>query len=413
MDESVSDAAILRRVIDSVPALIGYWDADLRNLAANEAYVEYFGLTPEQARGMHIRDVLGPEVYELNRPHIEAVLAGEPQQFDRTLVDVHGVTRYTQATYVPEIVDGRVRGFSVHVADVSRRVEAERARDAAVSLFETSMHHAAIGQAVVGTDGHWLQVNQALCALTGYTADELRQLTFRDITHPDDVESADRHLAQLLDGSRTHIQSEKRYLRKDGSVVWVQRNAVVVRGTGGEGIIIAQIQDITRRKTAENELARLAVTDALTGLGNRHRLMAEIDGHTSGPLGLLFLDLDGFKRVNDTYGHGAGDELLVAVARRIADEIDPADLACRIGGDEFVVLVRSRSSGPDIELYRSALKSAVTGVHRLPSVPAPITIAASVGSSWSADGDHTALLRAADEHMYADKSRADDVATAG
>ncbi|MCX6468859.1 MAG: PAS domain S-box protein [Corynebacteriales bacterium] len=406
MDETGSDADILRRVIDNVPALIGYWDADLRNLAANQAYVDYFGLTPEKARGMHIRDVLGPEVYELNRPYIEAALAGTPQQFDRTLIDVHGEVRHTQATYVPEIVDGRVRGFFVHVAEVSRRVEAERERDEAISLFETSMHHAAIGQAVVGTDGRWLQVNQALCELTGYTAEELQELSFRDITHPDDVAAADRHLAQLLDGSRTHIQSEKRYLRKDGSVVWVQRNAVVVRGTGIEGIIIAQIQDITRRKVAENELARLAVTDALTDLGNRHLLMTEIDSHTTGPLGLLFLDLDGFKRVNDTHGHGAGDALLVAVARRIADGIDPADLACRIGGDEFVVLVRSATSNADIERYRSSLKAAVTGVYRLPSVPGPITVTASVGSSWSADGGHSALLRAADEHMYADKSGA-------
>ena len=406
VDETGSDADILRRVIDSVPALIGYWSADLRNLAANEAYVEYFGLTPEKARGMHIRDVLGPEVHELNRPYIEAALAGTPQQFDRTLIDVHGMVRHTQATYVPEIVDGRVRGFFVHVAEVSRRVEAERARDEAISLFETSMHHAAIGQAVVGTDGRWLQVNQALCELTGYTAEELQELSFRDITHPDDVEAADRHLAQLLDGSRTHIQSEKRYLRKDGSVVWVQRNAVIVRGTGADGIVIAQIQDITRRKVAESELARLAVTDALTGLGNRHLLMAQIGRHDAGPLGLLFLDLDGFKRVNDTHGHGVGDELLVAVARRIADGIDPADLACRIGGDEFVVLIRSATSSSEIEQYRSELKAAVTGTYRLTSAPIVIEVAASVGSSWSADGDHSALLRAADKHMYADKSGA-------
>ncbi|GGF37215.1 hypothetical protein GCM10007298_36190 [Williamsia phyllosphaerae] len=402
---------VLRRVIDTVPALIGYWDTDLRNVASNLAYVDYFGLTPDQVRGMHIRDVLGPSVYELNKPFIDGALRGEHQQFDRTLIDAGGKIRFTQATYIPDVVDGVVRGFVVHVSDVSERVQAEKARDDAVTLFETAMSNAPIGQAVVDTSGRWLQVNQAMCDLTGYSADELRDLSFRDITHPDDVPAADLHLAQLLEGSRTHIESEKRYIRKDGSIVWVQRNAVIVHGVGAGAadIVIAQIQDITQRKNAEAELARQAVTDALTGLGNRHSLMAQIDAlrHLRADgVGLLFLDLDGFKSVNDTYGHSAGDELLADVASRIRRTIDDGDLACRIGGDEFVVIIYSATSPEDIERHRVALKRAVAGDYLLPSLTEPITIGASVGSSWSNTGDHRDhrdLLTVADQDMYRDK----------
>lgn len=409
MDGSrADDERMLRRVVDTVPALIGYWGADLRNVMANHAYADFFGLQPDQVRGMHIREVLGPALFESNRAHLDAALRGEQQQFDRTLVDAAGRTRHTQATYIPDIVDEVVVGFIVHAIDVSPRVAAEQARDDAVTLFETSMLNAAIGQAVIDASGRWLQVNQAMCDLTGYDADELRQLSFRDITHPDDVAAADLHVAQLLDGERTQIESEKRYIRKDGKTVWVQRNAVIVRGadTHTDDIIIAQIQDITRRKNAEAELARQAVTDALTGLGNRHSLLAQIDAlaHPRGAgIGLLFLDLDGFKSVNDTHGHVVGDELLVAVADRITRSVGDLDLACRIGGDEFVVIIYSATSPEDIERRRVALKRAVAGDYLLPSLTEPITIGASVGSSWSNTGDHRDLLTVADQDMYRDK----------
>ncbi|GAA1456960.1 hypothetical protein GCM10009619_08250 [Williamsia maris] len=395
-------------MLDTVPALIGYWDAGLRNVMANHAYADYFGLRPDEVRGMHVRDVLGPALFSSNREYIDGALRGEHQQFDRTLTDAAGQIRHTQATYIPDVVDGVVAGFVVHVVDVSPRIAAERARDDAVTLFETSMLNAAIGQAVIDASGRWLQVNQAMCELTGYSADELRQLSFRDITHPDDVAAADLHVAQLLDGERTQIESEKRYIRKDGQTVWVQRNAVIVRASGGhsDDIIIAQIQDITRRKNAEAALARQAVTDALTGLGNRHSLMAQIGAlaHPRGAgIGLLFLDLDGFKTVNDTYGHVVGDELLVAVAGRITRTIGDLDIACRIGGDEFVVIIFSAASQEEMENHRVELKRAVGGTYDLASLSATITIAASVGSSWSGGGDHRDLLAVADQHMYRDK----------
>lgn len=160
---SQEEARRLRVLLDRLPAMIGYWDRDLRNVIANAVYAEYFGITTEEARGRHIRDVLGEEVYELNLPYIQGALAGEEQLFEWTLIDRHGATRYTQASYLPDIVDGEVQGFYVQVTDVTARVEAERARDEAQRLFEISMANAPFGEAVVTTSARTLQINPALC----------------------------------------------------------------------------------------------------------------------------------------------------------------------------------------------------------------------------------------------------------
>lgn len=121
--------AQLQAALNGIPAMVGYWDTGLRNRLANEAYGTWFGIEPGQLYGRHIGDVLGEAVFEANRPYIELVLAGEPQQFDRTLVDAVGESRYTEVTYTPDARDdGAVRGFFVQVTDITQRVLADRRR---------------------------------------------------------------------------------------------------------------------------------------------------------------------------------------------------------------------------------------------------------------------------------------------
>jgi PAS domain S-box-containing protein len=107
--------------------MVAYWDKDCRNRMANAAYVEWFGMTPAQIYGMHMRDLAGPTVYQLNIPHIRGVLAGEPQLFHRSFVDTQGQTRYTQVSYTPHTVGDSVEGFFALGTDISKRVRAEEA----------------------------------------------------------------------------------------------------------------------------------------------------------------------------------------------------------------------------------------------------------------------------------------------
>jgi PAS domain S-box-containing protein len=119
--------------------MVAYWDKDCLNRIANAAYVEWFGITPAQMHGTHIRDLLGPRLYQLNLPYIQGALAGEAQLFNRTLVDAHGRTRYTQASYIPHVIGDRVEGFFVLVTDISERVRAEEAL--AESTANTALLH--------------------------------------------------------------------------------------------------------------------------------------------------------------------------------------------------------------------------------------------------------------------------------
>jgi diguanylate cyclase (GGDEF)-like protein/PAS domain S-box-containing protein len=116
----------VRSVLDGLPGMVGFWDRELRNVLANRAYVEYFGYTPERMRGIHIRELLGEELFAANVPFMAKALAGQEQLFDRTLTDQQGRQRHMQASYVPHRVGTRVDGFFVLVTDVTERVEAER-----------------------------------------------------------------------------------------------------------------------------------------------------------------------------------------------------------------------------------------------------------------------------------------------
>jgi diguanylate cyclase (GGDEF)-like protein/PAS domain S-box-containing protein len=127
----------IRAILNAIPAMVGYWDRELRNRMANDAYMEYFGRSPHEMRGIHISEVLGPEIYAKNRPYMERALAGEPQLFDREIPTPSGEVRYTQASYIPDIVDGEVRGFFVLVTDITERHRAEVELHASEERYRT------------------------------------------------------------------------------------------------------------------------------------------------------------------------------------------------------------------------------------------------------------------------------------
>lgn len=398
----------LLALINHLPAMIGYWDRELRNVIANDAYVQFFGITPEEARGRHIREVLGEAVYALNLPYIEGALAGEEQLFERTLIDSQGLTRYTQASYVPDIVDGVVLGFYVQVTDVTARVEAEHARDEARRLFDISMANAPIGKVVLTRSAHILQINPAMCAALGYHTAELLGGDFRRLVHPDELASAEADLARLQDGSVKKVAAERRYVRRDGTIIWMQRSAVYVTGAyGGDDVIVAQFQDVTARRHAEAELSRLALTDSLTGLHNRHALndrMHQIRAEDpSTEVGIIFIDLDGFKDVNDNFGHAVGDAVLANAAGLLADIVLPPNTAYRFGGDEFVVVVLDARAERRVAAVAGDIRAALTGTY--PTTTTPLDLTAAVGWTWGNAADGEELLCQADANMYRHKRK--------
>jgi PAS domain S-box-containing protein len=252
---NTSNLELLGALVEKIPAMVAYWDSAQRCRFANRAYERWFGVSPESLIGKHISELLG-RLYPLNLPYIEGALRGEPQEFEREIPDpAGGPSHHSLANYIPDIAAGVVRGFFVLVTDISAVKRAQLELRESEERFRLTLDEAPIGMALVALDGRFIRVNRALCDIVGYTPEELTGLTFQAITHPDDL-NADLELAERLSrGELPRYQLEKRYIRKDGTVVDVMLSGSALRGREGAPIhFIAQIEDITERKYLENEL---------------------------------------------------------------------------------------------------------------------------------------------------------------
>jgi diguanylate cyclase (GGDEF)-like protein len=183
---------------------------------------------------------------------------------------------------------------------------------------------------------------------------------------------------------------------------------VLVPGThGADDVLVIQFQDVTARRQAEAELARMAVTDSLTGLHNRHAFDNCLRDHRSGGrggfIGIVLADLDGFKEVNDRHGHAAGDAVLAAAAGRLAQILDAPEVAYRLGGDEFVVIAPTANSEAAIAAVGERIREAVTGDYGVGDASVPL--GASVGYTFGPAEELESLLRIADRNMYDNKRR--------
>lgn len=241
---------------------------------------------------------------------------------------------------------GEILGVLLVGTDVTTQRLADAALRHAERRFRAVFEEAPIGIAVVGLDGRLRQVNRALTDITGYRRSELESTSLPTITHPDDLDAGDDAFTALAEGHVDAQEIELRYLHASGHPVWVSVQATLVRDTDDEpDFLIVQVQDVTERRRFEDRLRHMADHDPLTGLPNRRAFEAALEGQVEhvkryGPSGaLLVLDLDGFKYVNDTLGHSAGDELLVSVAAVLRERLRTTDVLARLGGDEFAILL--------------------------------------------------------------------------
>jgi diguanylate cyclase (GGDEF)-like protein/PAS domain S-box-containing protein len=304
-------------------------------------------------------------------------------------------------------------GPSAERADAAR--ETMEALTSSTDVFATFFEQAAIGLALADLSGRYVRVNPVYAELLGRAPEDLVGVGFASVVHPDDRPDADSGVA-LLEGAKQGIEREQRYLHPDGRLRWVLHGVTVVPGDDGRPAWFAvSAQDITERRRAEQELRELAavlseraVRDPLTGLANRTLLLERVraalsrDARTHGGTGLLFLDLDGFKAVNDRYGHELGDEVLRRVGARFTAVVRPSDTVARIGGDEFVVLVEANEP---TDLQPVVARLAATFDEPLHVALGPGEVGVSIGTAWVQGGDSTPaeLLRRADADMYRHK----------
>ena len=294
------------------------------------------------------------------------------------------------------------------LSDVTARRKAEEALQVSEQRFRSSFEDAGIGMAMVSPDGRYLRANRAFCEIVGYAEEELLGMTFREITHPEDLEEDLELKRRVLAGEDRTFSMEKRYVRRDGSSVWVDLTVSMLREPSGEPLYsIAQVQNITGRKRMEEQLQRQALLDPLTGLPNR-KLFVDRLGQAlertrrrrGSKVAVLFMDLDGFKVVNDSLGHEVGDMLLTVVAQRLRRSLRPEDTLARFGGDEFVVLIEEVEGSEDAVLVAERITEELGRPFVLEGrgLFASVSIGIGLGDAFSKSRED--LLRDADTAMY-------------
>lgn len=298
---------------------------------------------------------------------------------------------------------------------LTARVEATRAVQTSEARFRGVFESAGIGIGISGLDGQLLEVNQSLTEMLGYAAQPLLSNRLQQFTHPDEASSVTDALASLLRGERDHYQADRRFRRSDGEMVWTHLTISVVRDPlGAPQHAIVLLEDVTDRRQLYARLAHQATHDPLTGLPNRamfHERLASMFAldEKDARFSLCYLDLDGFKVVNDSVGHAIGDELLTRVAGRLhAALAGPGRLLARLGGDEFVVLTE-RSSGQQDAVWvaRTALRAARTCLtHSGQEVR--ITASAGVVERPVAGSNAADALRSVDITLYWAKAEGKD-----
>ena len=299
---------------------------------------------------------------------------------------------------------------------------AQRARQsmkvlsASADVFETFFDHARMGLALADLSTAYVRVNATYAELLGRPPEDLVGVSFLEVVHPDDRASELRRVDDLLAGRAASLETEERYVGPDGHALWVLHGVTAVRDAAGTPQWFAvSAQDITERRRVETELRELtaalteqAVRDPLTGLANRTLLLERLrsvlarDARTGQSTAVLFLDLDGFKEVNDSRGHGVGDEVLVTVATRLAAAVRPSDTVARLGGDEFVVLLEG-ATDEVIDAVVTRLRDAVAAP--FPTLDLKVGVSIGVAVSTRGLAEPRALLRAADTAMYSEKKR--------
>ncbi len=409
--EAREQARLFRLLADNVPVLIAYYRAsDFQCQFANKAYARTFGTDERAVVGKTFAEVIGNDAAAQIEPRVQQMLhLQQPAAYERELAQPDGSTRFIDVNLLPHVGEGGdTVGCFVLISDITRHRLAERAVRESEERLAKFLHASAEG-IVFHKDGVITDANPPLCALIGYTLEELRGRPALDFVAPDQVP---RVTAVMQAGQE--ISYETAVVDKAGRRIAVE---FIVRTMlrNGERLRMTIVRDIRDRQAAQARIHHLAHHDALTGLPNRMSFMEQLQQHMVAAeaegtrLALLFIDLDHFKRVNDSLGHLVGDTLLRTVAARILASLRATDVVARFGGDEFMVLLHG---GPSREQQRDDVDEVARKLLAAIEVPVnaegrPISVTPSIGVAFFPGdaGTPDELIKNADSAMYLAKSK--------
>ncbi|WP_430867054.1 putative bifunctional diguanylate cyclase/phosphodiesterase [Demequina aurantiaca] len=402
---SARDGVIITRASGDV-AMVSDMAAHILGLSASDALGKPVMRLPIRMVDAHMRPLLVNEAFTPNETG-KARVVGVPGR--RGADDVRWIQ--VRSTCVESDHDGTSITVTT-IMDTSGLREAAEALNRSDSQFRKAMENAPTGMALVDLEWRLMEANRAFAEMMGSTVAALRGTPFSALSHPQDLQAERDQLQRLYDGHQNHFSLEKRYVRADGNVVWAVLDVGLVRYAGGApDHYVVQVRDSTDDRMHSELLAHRAMHDPLTGLANRTLLHDVLQQMLEQPdavdrAGVIAVDLDGFKGLNDRFGHATGDNALVHVAGVLRAATAGRGTVARIGGDEFVIVVQDDDCPAALFEIAGAVH---TGLKRPLQVKRHmITLNASLGIATAdestAEGGAPALLSAADAAMYRAKS---------
>ncbi len=298
----------------------------------------------------------------------------------------------------------------VTLRDITSRLREAHDLDLAQERFRAAFHGAPTGMALSNADTSVLiDVNESLATMLGYARIEMVGRTMQSIIHPDDWQRGETHTAGIAADS---YHMEQRYIRSDQSVMWARAWVSLMDDGDGQSLAITHIEDITEQRHSAERLEWAATHDELTRLPNRFRFLDQLarflETSEPGAVAVMFIDLDNFKVINDSLGHGVGDELLRGMSERLRAVVRDRDMLSRFGGDEFIVMLRD--IGATVSPVEIAERLRAEIAQPLVVDGAELYVTASIGIAVAdrVGVTTTDLLRDADAAMYRAKARGRD-----
>ena len=403
------------KIIETSNDLISTVNRDFVYTMVNDAYLKTFHLKREEIIGHSVREVLGEDNFEqIAKPHYERCFAGETVVYHSWFQIKNGAKRHMEVYYYPHYdTENKIQGAIVCVRDMTKQRLAEdtlRLRDRAVE---------ACNNGIVITDSRQednpiIYANPAFCAMCGYSLDEVlgqnpRFLFNNNLDQPG--------LNGIRDALRNKAGGDAVLLnyRKDGSSFWNHTHVAPVFDEKGQLTHYVGISnDVSEQVSYADELRYQATHDTLTGIANRSLLYDRLQQAISnsdrrkGNLAVLFIDIDRFKQINDTLGHGLGDELLKQIAERIEHRLRKGDTAARLSGDEFVAILNDVNDDNAAKQVAQNIHDAILKPFRLQGHEIITTCCIGISLYPSTSNDPETLLRHADIAMYRAKQKGRD-----
>jgi diguanylate cyclase (GGDEF)-like protein/PAS domain S-box-containing protein len=396
---------------NAIPAMVGYFDMHETCLFANDAGLRSLGVDRADIPGIGMRAALGETVYAQHEPYVREALQGRRARLEGK-VAFAGREAHFQAHLIPDRSDGGTqRGFYLMTFDITALKEAEGRRAKLESQLRAITDNLPVAITYLDAEQRYRFVNRTGLEWLCRPASEVIGQRIGDLLRPIAYERRRENIERGLTGQRVTFEAES----ITGDVTRILHYAYIpdIESDGRVAGLYGLATDVSALKNVEKQLSLLVRSDVLTGVANRYNFneafplaLSRARRAMSG-LALMYLDIDHFKRINDTLGHAAGDEVLKAFARRLLDSVRTTDTVARLGGDEFVIILEGVGSADEPRIVARKIVANVTSP--LTVEGRALTLTTSIGIAFRREivacdaATAEAMIGRADAALYAAK----------